>query len=178
MKKTMFLSLVTIFSLNLFAQNVNVGELELKAKKGDAKSQYQLGLYYSTKKNDLTNAMLWYKKSAKQGNSDAFLALTLLKEAISKNKSMVSKSNIVRLKSKSFNIVNLRNAKDHTTFLKDKAITGDAKSQYELGLIYNNGYGVAQNSKEALKWFKLSSEQGYQEAVLAYKILKEANTKN
>ncbi len=174
MKKSIFLSLVTILSLNLLAKNITVSELKIKAKNGDAKSQYELGLYYNTKKNDLTNAMMWYEKSAKQGNNDAFMALTLLKEATLENSgTIVSESNIVRVKSKSLSFMKLDNRENYT-FLKDKALLGDAKSQYELGLIYNNGYGVVQNSKEALKWFKLSSDQGNQEATLAYKILKEA----
>ena len=35
------------------------------------------------------------------------------------------------------------------------------EAQYNLGLMYNNGKGVAQNDKEAVKWYHRASEQGY-----------------
>jgi hypothetical protein len=37
---------------------------------------------------------------------------------------------------------------------------GNAKAQYNLGLMYVNGQGVPQDDKEAVKWFRLSAEQG------------------
>jgi len=37
---------------------------------------------------------------------------------------------------------------------------GDAVAQYNLGLMYDTGYGVVQNYKEAVKWYTLSAEQG------------------
>lgn len=42
-----------------------------------------------------------------------------------------------------------------------KAEAGDQDAQFELGLIYHNGSnGVAQNFDEAMKWYKLSADQG------------------
>ena len=37
---------------------------------------------------------------------------------------------------------------------------GDARAQYNLGVMYGNGQGVAQNYAEALKWYKLAAAQG------------------
>ena len=37
---------------------------------------------------------------------------------------------------------------------------GDAFSQFNLGVMYDNGLGVTENNKEAVKWYKLSAEQG------------------
>ena len=37
---------------------------------------------------------------------------------------------------------------------------GNAKAQFNLGLMYNNGQGVPQDYKEAVKWYRLSAEQG------------------
>ena len=37
---------------------------------------------------------------------------------------------------------------------------GDAAAQYNLGLMYDNGQGVTQDYKEAVKWYSLSAEQG------------------
>ena len=37
------------------------------------------------------------------------------------------------------------------------ANAGDALAQFNLGVMYANGYGVPQDYKEALKWYKLSA---------------------
>ena len=41
------------------------------------------------------------------------------------------------------------------------AESGDAVAQCDLGVCYANGSGIAKDSYEAFKWFKLSAEQGY-----------------
>jgi TPR repeat protein len=43
---------------------------------------------------------------------------------------------------------------------KARAEAGDVQSQYELGVMYRNGEGVAQNDQEAVKWYRLAAEQG------------------
>jgi len=45
-----------------------------------------------------------------------------------------------------------------------KAESGDAKYQNELGLFYYHGRGVPQNYKEAVKWYNRAAEQGLAEA--------------
>ncbi len=42
-----------------------------------------------------------------------------------------------------------------------------------LGIMYYNGEGVSQNEEEAKKWFKLSADQKYPEAIEKIKILYE-----
>lgn len=42
---------------------------------------------------------------------------------------------------------------------KRDAEAGDAGSQYNLGIMYEKGRGVSQNSVEAAKWFRLAAEQ-------------------
>jgi len=44
--------------------------------------------------------------------------------------------------------------------LKRKAEQGDAHSQVDLGLLYENGKGVPQDYKEAAKWYLKAAEQG------------------
>ena len=41
---------------------------------------------------------------------------------------------------------------------------GDSISQYNLGLMYNNGWGVPQDYKDAMKWYTRAAEQGYARA--------------
>jgi TPR repeat protein len=45
-----------------------------------------------------------------------------------------------------------------------EAEQGYASAQYNLGVMYDNGLGVAQDYKEAVKWFTKDAEQGYAEA--------------
>lgn len=48
--------------------------------------------------------------------------------------------------------------------IKLKAAQGDAKAQYNLGIIYDKGYGVPEDDAEAVKWYKKAAEQGDAEA--------------
>lgn len=47
---------------------------------------------------------------------------------------------------------------------KPAAEQGHARSQYKLGLMYANGYGVEQDHAEAFKWFRLAAAQGERDA--------------
>ena len=56
---------------------------------------------------------------------------------------------------------------DWATALKEwKPIAeeGNAAAQFNLGLMYQNGYGVPQDYKEAVYWYRLAAEQGYANA--------------
>ena len=41
---------------------------------------------------------------------------------------------------------------------------GNARAQFNLGIMYINGEGVAQNYKEAAKWLRLAADQGIADA--------------
>ena len=43
---------------------------------------------------------------------------------------------------------------------KPLAEQGDADAQYNLGVMYYEGYGVPEDNKTAVKWFRLAAEQG------------------
>ena len=53
--------------------------------------------------------------------------------------------------------------KDQNSFqtLIDNANKGDPNAQYKLGIMYEEGKGVAQDYQEALKWYTNASEQGH-----------------
>ncbi|MGH7165548.1 MAG: tetratricopeptide repeat protein [Nitrospiraceae bacterium] len=40
------------------------------------------------------------------------------------------------------------------------AEAGDARSQYDLGVMYDTGRGVPQSNEEALKWYGMAAKQG------------------
>jgi uncharacterized protein len=45
-----------------------------------------------------------------------------------------------------------------------KAEQGDVYAQFGLGLMYEKGYGVPQDYRQAVKWIKLAAEQGDSDA--------------
>ena len=45
--------------------------------------------------------------------------------------------------------------------IRTEAAQGDAKSQNRLGVMYDKGDGVRQDSGEAVKWFRKAADQGY-----------------
>lgn len=47
---------------------------------------------------------------------------------------------------------------------KPLAEQGDATAQYNLGLMFANGEGVAQDYKQSVSWFSKAAEQGVAEA--------------
>ena len=57
--------------------------------------------------------------------------------------------------------------------LRVAAEQGDAHAQNNLGSIYADGKGVAQDSAEAVKWFQLSADQGLVEAQFKLGVLYE-----
>ncbi len=48
--------------------------------------------------------------------------------------------------------------------LKSFAEHGDARAQYNLGVMYANGQGVLQDYTEASKWYRKAADQGFAEA--------------
>ena len=41
---------------------------------------------------------------------------------------------------------------------------GDAEAQTNLGVMYANGYGVSEDDKQAVKWYRLAAGQGVADA--------------
>ena len=53
---------------------------------------------------------------------------------------------------------------DYATALREwtpLAEQGDAKSQHNLGVMYDDGTGVPQDDKTAVKWYRLAAKQGF-----------------
>jgi hypothetical protein len=55
---------------------------------------------------------------------------------------------------------------------KDAAEKGDARAQYSLAVMYNDGIGVKKNPAEAMVWFRKAAAQGHP---MAKEILKQNN---
>jgi len=63
-------------------------------------------------------------------------------------------------------------AKKELNELKKQANNGDARAQYNLGIMYKKGQGVEKDYKEAVKWFELAADQGYVEVYIGEAITK------
>ena len=50
---------------------------------------------------------------------------------------------------------------------------GHATAQMNLGVFYQNGWGVQQDEAEAERWFRLSAEQGFEPAMKRLETLKK-----
>ncbi|MDO1935179.1 tetratricopeptide repeat protein, partial [Escherichia coli] len=50
--------------------------------------------------------------------------------------------------------------------IEKSAEGGNAASQYQLGVKYENGEGVEQDAQKALEWYIKAAEQGHAEAQL------------
>ena len=52
-----------------------------------------------------------------------------------------------------------------------EAVKGDKDYQYSLAMCYKYGYGVKEDKKKALYWFKKSADQGNKQAERVYKFM-------
>ncbi len=53
---------------------------------------------------------------------------------------------------------------DYDTALKEwrpLAEQGDADAQFNLGIMYDNGQGVPEDDREAVRWYRLAADQGH-----------------
>src|ERR1035441_120037 len=51
--------------------------------------------------------------------------------------------------------------------LTEQAEKGNARAQYNLGVMYHTGQGVPQDNSEAVKWFRKAGDQGEAHAQFA-----------
>ncbi len=51
------------------------------------------------------------------------------------------------------------------------AESGDANSQFGMGLLYANGFGVDLDDAQALNWYGLAAEQGHAEAMYSIAVM-------
>ncbi len=59
------------------------------------------------------------------------------------------------------------------TEIRAAAQRGDAEAQLELGILYEFGYGMADNQIAALAWYSLAAKQGHSKAAARADLLKK-----
>lgn len=65
---------------------------------------------------------------------------------------------------KSFSAAETGDFKNAINIWKDLADGGDAQAQFNLGLMYHGGLGLPRNEQEAVKWYQIAAEGGYEPA--------------
>ncbi len=111
-----------------------------KANSGDAKSQYQLGLFYREKKQ-YSRSYIWFDLAARKGHTEAqyyagFYRLDLDLDAV-------------------FDV------REAVKWLKPAAEKGHTEAQYYMGYIYRAGLLDFHNNYKAAKWWRLAADQGH-----------------
>jgi len=164
MRKLFFL-LLTVFSLNISAQNADklyeegkqlydqknytaaFPKLKAAAEKGHKKAQYRLGRCYDKGRGTLENEKLafhWYEKSAAQGYAKAIYELgDCYKDG----------DGVAKDRQKAFEL------------FKKAAAMENADAEYALGKCYLKGKGTKADQALAKKWLKraVTNEKGGKE---------------
>lgn len=129
---------------------------EEPSKTTDPQTQYEIGNKYYNGEDvalDYSEAIKWYRLAADQGNAPA---INKLKEI---GLESTPKYKVARKTHKPVSRKKVSQVYDTTPDELDK-IT-DPATQFYIGNKYYSGNGVAQNYREAIKWHRLSADQGY-----------------
>lgn len=131
---------------------------ELAAEGGDMLAQFALGAMYRDGRGvpeDREEAARWFTLAADQGLSTARDALDAL-DAMNAGPLSEFDQGLAAYERRDY-------FGAHRIW-SQLAPTGHAGAQYNLGVLYSAGQGVAANQGEAIKWFELAAEQGHLDA--------------
>jgi TPR repeat protein len=152
-------------------------ELVKKAEVGYAVDQYNLGQCHEKGFGvirDNKEAVKWYTKSAEQGYATAAFALSRCYEdgkGVLRDKNEAKKwfnkgvesgdeNELLRILDPIYHGDGREGAEKRFFLYRRLAELGNAKAQYEYGMICMLGEGVTKDEKEALIWYMKASEQG------------------
>ena len=121
---------------------MNINELIVAAKQGNAAAQCNLGAAYDRGEGvpkDAEEAVKWFRMAAEQGNATAQCNLGIayyFGKGVSKD------------------------YKEAVKLFRMAAEQGIALAQCNLGIMYRNGEGVAKDKEESRKWYLKAMEHG------------------
>ena len=157
----------TELALSLFAQAAEQGHLE---------AQLDMAVFFH-KKEQYTQAMLWYRKAADAGNAMAQFAIGNMYElgdcgltqdmnqAVYWYRKSAEQGCAFAQYSMAIHYINdEKNYAEGAIWLRKAAEQGHDKAQFHLGAFYENGLGVEKNLEEAKHWYQKSAEQGNEDA--------------
>jgi TPR repeat protein len=147
--KTKLLILALLLCFTVFSQSCSILRLsedvekaQKAAEKGDAKAQYELGLFYATGlgvSQDDKKAAFWYLKSAEQGNDKA-------------------QNNLGYLYDKGKGVP--QDDRKAAFWYQRSAEQGNDEAQFALGVVYEEGQaGLPQDHQKAYQWLSLSAKK-------------------
>jgi TPR repeat protein len=126
------------------------------AEQGHAYAQFNLGTAYAKGEGitvDMNQAIKWWHLAASQGNTHAQYNLGLV----------YSQGQGVE-----------KNMTEALRWWHQAAIGGDAAAQFNLGVMITQGDGITQNLDQGVWWLQQSANQGFEYAVKALEILRNA----
>ncbi len=139
---------IAIIAVIVIFTPASLSIIKQDAQRGDAESQYELGMFYYEGdmglKEDKTEAVKWLRKSADQGMPEAQHNLGVAYHEGS--------GGLPQDEAEAFK------------WWRKAADQGFAESQYNLGIIYSSGVIVKPDIQEAKKWFQKAADQGDEDA--------------
>ena len=168
--------------------------LQMAAKQGYAKAQYELGCAYELSgrgvKQNLHEAIQWYRKAAEQGHAMAQYRLGLCYALPDRGVEVNRREAIIWLRKaaeqqpldRDFDILFCQkelgfcyaleqNLVEAVKWFRKSAEQGDPVAQYEMGYFYENGMGIEKNLVKAIDWYQKAAKQGQELAKEALKRL-------
>ena len=147
--------------VQLVAQETNadrrpIEEVKAKAEAGDAKSQADLGLRFSTGAGvakDQVEGVKWFRKAAEQNLA---LAQFNLGVRYAQRVPMNEKENLLGVAEDPD-----ARALEAVKWYRKAAEQNFAPAQCNLGLCYERGEGVKSDLVEAVKWYRKAAEQNF-----------------
>jgi TPR repeat protein len=132
---------------------------QLAAQQGISKAQYKLGLIYRNGKEsekDYSKAIKWWRLAANRGNTNAQINLGLIFENGLGVPQDYNKA--IRLYSLAVGAGNTR-AQKYLNSLLNKKI--EAQINFDLGVRFEAGEGVVRDYNEAIRWYNLAADLGF-----------------
>jgi TPR repeat protein len=147
---------------------------------GFAEAQYNIGLLYERGlgvAKDLEQAKGWYQKAADRGDAFANAALQRLQSLQNPSEQTASPNSASAATPPQGDPVALRVVGDGYLYSKDylhamesyrkAADQGYAPAQADIGVLYENGWGVAKDIDQARVWYQKAADQAYEPAKTA-----------
>ena len=152
--------------------------VERAAELGNRSAQHLFGIRrFDT--GDYEAARKWWEKAAAQGFADAEDGLAHLYEeglGVEQNKKTAVEF-LLRAASKGHSeaqrcygcyLIGTGQYEDAMKWFLKAAAQGDDNSMYNIGLCYDNGHGVEENTTTAAEWFLKAASKGHSEAQRCY----------
>ena len=154
------------------------------AEMGMAAAQFNVGFFYENGHGVSQNcqeAVKWYKKAAEQENEESFVNLgtiyqhgrpgVLIDKAeaikwylkiVTNPDTRIDPTTIAGVQNNLGSLyLNQKNYVDALKWYRKAAEQGQRDAQYNLGIMYDQGWGVTKDEIEAVKWFMKAATQGH-----------------